>query len=85
MKIERGDCVKVECDGEEIGLMKTDWGWALVEPTGERERNVAMRVIYVDPVPVTVFVTTRNVVDPAPVMVDDVAFIRTRKKWDDLP
>lgn len=85
MKIERGECVKVECDGEEIGLMKTDFGWAIVEPTEERERNVAARIIYVDPIPETAFVTTRAIIDPAPHMFENVAYLRIKEKWDNLP
>ena len=85
MKVERGECVKVECDGDEIGLMRTDFGWALVEPDEERSRNVAARVIYVDPIPETAFITTRAIIDPAPVMFKNVAYLRIKEKWDNLP
>lgn len=85
MKIEHGECVRVECEGEELGLMKTRFGWALVEPDEERGRNVAMRIVYVDPVPETVFVTTREFIDPAPVMFENVAYVRIKEKWDNLP
>lgn len=84
MKIEKGECVRVECEGEEIGLMRTDFGWALVEPSEDRDRNVAMRVVYVDPVPETVFVTTRDIIDPAPVMFENTAYMRIKHRWDNL-
>jgi hypothetical protein len=84
MKIEPGECVKVECDGQEIGLMWTDWGWALVSPTEERKRNVEAHCFYED-VPETVFVTTRAVIENAPVMFENKVYLRIKEKWDNLP
>jgi hypothetical protein len=84
MKIERGECVRVECEGQEIGLMWTSWGWALVAPTEDRDRNVAMLAVYED-APETVFVTTRTVIEDAPTMFRNVAYVRINEKWDNLP
>ena len=84
MKIKPGDCVKVECEGQEIGVMWTKWGWALVAPTEERDRNVAMLTIY-EGAPETVFVTDRKVIEDAPVLFDNVAYVRIKERWDNLP
>lgn len=40
--IEPGQCIRVECNGDEVGLVMTRHGWAIVRPTEERDRTVEM-------------------------------------------
>jgi hypothetical protein len=45
VKLDLGQCLKVECDGEEAGIIRTRHGWALAKPTEDKGRTIQIQLI----------------------------------------